>query len=142
MKKFYFGQYWQSYGRNSIEVPDDFTIEQAQNYVKEHWDDIGLASSANYVSDSDEADFDNCGFETDETESPYEADNLENSEQLFSKATDVANDINETIGTLFNKLDPQFQEKAKPYFDEMRRYLNQFGANELNGDPPELDMTQ
>lgn len=62
MKRFYFGQYWELYGTNSIEVPDDFTIEQAQKYVKEHWDDVGLAPNANYVMDSDEPDFENSRF--------------------------------------------------------------------------------
>ena len=67
-KTFYFGQYWQVYGTNSIKVPADFTLEQAIEYVKKHWADVGLASGASYVQDSDEPDFDNCDFGTDEEE--------------------------------------------------------------------------
>jgi len=63
MKKFYFGQSWQVYGTNSVEVPDDFTIEQAIEFVKKNWDDVGLANNPVYVQDSDEADFDCCDFE-------------------------------------------------------------------------------
>ena len=64
MKRFYFGQYWQVYGVNSVEVPEDFTREQAIDFVKENWADIGLASGADYVQDSDELDFESrCDFE-------------------------------------------------------------------------------
>lgn len=65
-KRFYFGQYWQVYGTNSIEVPEDFTIEQAKKYVKEIWDDVGLARESEYVKGSDEPDFDNCDFGTED----------------------------------------------------------------------------
>lgn len=61
-KTFFFGQYWQVYGRNSTEVPAHFTIEQAIAYVKVNWSDIGLAPDASYVQDSDEPDFENCTF--------------------------------------------------------------------------------
>lgn len=63
MKRFYFGQYWQVYGTNYMEVPDNFTIEQAIEYVKENWSKVGLSHSANYVTDSDEPEFESCKFE-------------------------------------------------------------------------------
>ena len=61
-KRFYFGQYWQVYGTNSVEVPSDFTIEQAIEYVMGIWDNVGLASGADYVQGSDEPDFEHCDF--------------------------------------------------------------------------------
>jgi len=63
MKKFYFGQYWQVYGTNSVEVPDDFSLDQAIEYVKKNWDSVGLARSSDYVQDSDAPDFECCGFD-------------------------------------------------------------------------------
>jgi hypothetical protein len=58
---------WQVYGTNSVEVPDDFTIEQAIEYVKQNWDDVGLARNAEYVHGSDEMDCDCCDFGDNET---------------------------------------------------------------------------
>ena len=65
-KTFYFGHYWQMYGTNSIEVPADFTVEQAIEYVNEHWADIKLPSGE-YIHDSDEPNFceSECGFDKD-----------------------------------------------------------------------------
>jgi len=65
-KTFTFGQYWQVYGTNSVQVPARFTIEQAKEYVKSIWDDVGLASSASYVNGSDKSDFENCGFDEED----------------------------------------------------------------------------
>ena len=65
-KIFNFGQHWQVYGTNSIEVPAHFTIEQAIEYVKIKWDDIGLATEFSYVMDSDYPDFENCDFSEDD----------------------------------------------------------------------------
>jgi len=65
-KKFYFGQAWQVYGVNSVDVPAQFTVEQAKKYVEKIWDNVGLASSAEYVKGSDEPDFEHCGFENEE----------------------------------------------------------------------------
>ena len=62
IKVFHFGQCWQVYGKNSIEVPAHFTIEQAQAYVKKNWDEVGLAPDAEYLMDSDEPDFEDCEF--------------------------------------------------------------------------------
>jgi len=61
-KKFYFGQYWQVYGTNCIEVPAHFTLEQAIEFVQDKWDDVELASDASYVQCSDEPDFESCHF--------------------------------------------------------------------------------
>ena len=65
-KRFYFGQYWQLYGTNSIEVPAHFTIEEAMEHVRANWDDIGLASGASYVMGSDEPDFESGHFDEEE----------------------------------------------------------------------------
>lgn len=46
-----------------IDVPDDFTEEQAIQYAKEHLEDIEILSPLAYVSGSDELDEDNCQFE-------------------------------------------------------------------------------
>jgi len=66
MKRFYFGQQWSVYGTNSVEVPEGFTIEQAINHVKENWDNVGLARSPVYLQDSDEPDFECCGFDCED----------------------------------------------------------------------------
>ena len=63
-KKFTFGIAWQMYGASSIEVPADFTIEQAMEHVQANWQNIGLPRGE-YVPESDAPDFDHCGFEED-----------------------------------------------------------------------------
>lgn len=52
-----------AYYNSSIEVPADFTREQALEYAKEHIDTIPIKSELEYVSDSDELDEDNCDFD-------------------------------------------------------------------------------
>jgi hypothetical protein len=61
-KTFNFGQSWQVYGTNCVQVPIHFSIEQAIAYVKTNWADMGLAPTSSYVQDSDEPDFENCDF--------------------------------------------------------------------------------
>ena len=61
-KRFYFNQVWQMYGKTSVEVPEDYTIEQSIEYVKAHWDDIPLAGIAEYLAESDVPDFECCEF--------------------------------------------------------------------------------
>ena len=65
-KTFSFGQFWTVYGQNSVEVPADFTIEEAIQYVKKHRNEIGLADSPEYVDDTDRLDFECCEFEDGE----------------------------------------------------------------------------
>lgn len=61
-KKFYFGVYWTEYGTQTIDVPANFTLKEAERYVKDHWDKIELPEG-DYVTDSDEPDFENSSFE-------------------------------------------------------------------------------
>lgn len=61
-KRFNFGMCWKVYGTQSIEVPADFTYEQAEQYVKDHWNEIPLPSG-DYVEDSDEPDFEDSYFD-------------------------------------------------------------------------------
>jgi hypothetical protein len=62
-KTFHFGQYWQEYSANSVEVPKYFTLEQAVQYVKDNWDDIGINfSGSEYIDDSAELDEDGIEF--------------------------------------------------------------------------------
>ena len=49
-----------------MEVPADFTIEQAIEYLTEIWNNVGLAPESSYVQDSDAPDVECCDFGTDE----------------------------------------------------------------------------
>lgn len=51
----------QAYYKNSIEVPADFSREQALDYAREHLEDIPLGE-LEYVTDSDQLDEENCDF--------------------------------------------------------------------------------
>lgn len=54
-----FGMYYQMYGRQKIEIPDDEnikTVEDAAEYIKDNWNDIPLPTNANFVDGSDELD--------------------------------------------------------------------------------------
>lgn len=62
-KWFNFGMQYSMYGTKSVKVPADFTQEQAEEYVREHWDDIDLPSNADYLAASAVADFDCSDFE-------------------------------------------------------------------------------
>ena len=62
-KNFNFGMVYKMYGMKTVKVPKDFTLEQAKQYVQEHLDDIDLPRNADYVSGSDEPDFDICDFD-------------------------------------------------------------------------------
>lgn len=52
-------------GVSSIMVPDDMTLEEAIQYAKDHINEINTPSQADYISDSDIIDEDNCDFEED-----------------------------------------------------------------------------
>ena len=64
MKTFTFEMTFSAIGTVSIQVPDDFTIDQAIDFANETKDEIGLPlNNWNYLSDSDQLDFENCSFE-------------------------------------------------------------------------------
>ncbi len=57
-KKVSFGMFWEVYGRQTIELPDDVDendIEAVKDYIRSVWDDIPLPDGS-YVSGSDEFD--------------------------------------------------------------------------------------
>lgn len=47
---------------STIEVPENYTLEQAVAYAKEHIDEIPIDSDLDYICGSDELDEGNCGF--------------------------------------------------------------------------------
>ncbi len=51
----------QAYYKNSIEVPDNLSREEALDYAREHLSDIPLGD-LEYVTDSDQLDEENCDF--------------------------------------------------------------------------------
>ncbi len=59
-KIYQFGITWRSYGPQSIRVPKNFTEEQTQEYIKEHWDEITIPQGNAddfYLIESDKPDF-------------------------------------------------------------------------------------
>ena len=58
-----FGMYWQAYGRQVIEVPDEY-IHNPEDYIKDHWDEIPLPEG-DYVMGSDELDEESIEIEND-----------------------------------------------------------------------------
>lgn len=56
-KLFNFGMMYKMYGVKTIRVPIDFTQEQAEKYVQEHWDEIYLPSNSGYMINSAVPDF-------------------------------------------------------------------------------------
>ena len=53
-----FGMFWQSYGRQTIDLPDEIDASNQEaviQYIKSVWDDIPLPSGS-YVQESDELD--------------------------------------------------------------------------------------
>ena len=62
-KWFNFGLEYKMYGTKSVKVPADFTQGQAEEYVREHWDDIDLPRNSDYIPESDVPDFDCSDFE-------------------------------------------------------------------------------
>ena len=63
MKTFNLTVLCQAYYTSSIEVPDDFTREQALEYARKHLDLCPIDSPLEYISDSDELDDENCDFD-------------------------------------------------------------------------------
>lgn len=53
MKKIKFGMYWQLYGYQTVEVPDDITTEEeAAEWLEDNFYNISLPDDADYVDDS------------------------------------------------------------------------------------------
>lgn len=61
--KISFGMYWQAYGRQQWEVPDGSTEEEAIQYILRDWGDIPLPTDSDYVSGSDELDYESIEIE-------------------------------------------------------------------------------
>ena len=61
-KKFTFGMAYQAYGYVTTNVPIDFTQEQAEQYVRDHFDEYSLPEKSEYLTDSAEPDFEHSGF--------------------------------------------------------------------------------
>lgn len=55
-----FGMYWQTYGRQEIEIPE-MQAEDVILYIKDHWDEIPLPEG-DYVMSSDELDEESLEF--------------------------------------------------------------------------------
>lgn len=49
--------------KSSIQVPADYTFDQAIAYAKERINEIPIDSDLEYIGDTDELDEENCGFE-------------------------------------------------------------------------------
>lgn len=47
---------------SSIQVPDNYTLEEAKEYAKEHVREIPIMSELEYIPDSDILDEENCDF--------------------------------------------------------------------------------
>lgn len=62
MKKVKFGMYYEKYGTVIVDVPDDITENNVEDYLKENWGDFPLPTDADYVTDSDELDTENIEF--------------------------------------------------------------------------------
>jgi hypothetical protein len=63
LKRFYFMQTWEVTGINSIKVPEDFTLEQAQQYVRDNQKNIGVAPTYAHIENSKKFNFEDSNFE-------------------------------------------------------------------------------
>lgn len=70
-----FGMFWQAYGYQSIELPDEIDekdMDAVKAYINEHWDEIPLPTG-DYVTGSDELDTESIQVtNTNDPESPKE----------------------------------------------------------------------
>lgn len=62
MKRVTFGMFYEVYGTVTVDVPDDVTEENVEEYLTEHWDEYPLPTDAEYVYCSDELDTENIRF--------------------------------------------------------------------------------
>lgn len=65
MKKVMFGMYYEVYGQVTVEVPDNVTEDNVEEYLRDHWDKYPLPNNASYVHCSDELDAENICFMED-----------------------------------------------------------------------------
>ena len=61
-KYFNFAMEYKMRGIKSVKVPADFTQEQAEQYVRDHFDEYSLPEKSEYLTDSAEPDFEHSGF--------------------------------------------------------------------------------
>ena len=72
MKMFHVTVFCQAVYNSGIEVPDDYSVEEALAYARENIKEIPLGS-LEWVPDSDALDDDNCGFDDDASEDTQES---------------------------------------------------------------------
>ena len=65
MKTVTFGMYYEVYGNVTVEVPDDITEDNVEEYLREHWDEYPLPTNTSYIHCSDELDTESIRFEED-----------------------------------------------------------------------------
>jgi hypothetical protein len=65
MKRVKFGMFYEMYGTVTVDVPDDITEDNVEEYLRKNWDDFPLPSNADYVHCSDELDTENICFMED-----------------------------------------------------------------------------
>ena len=52
-----YGTFYQVYGRSiTDDIPEVTTVEEAEDWLREHWNELPLPTGADYVMDSDELD--------------------------------------------------------------------------------------
>lgn len=58
MKKAKFGMVWQVYGLQTIDIPDEYAKNEddAEWYIRTHWDEIPVPDDGTYIGYSDELD--------------------------------------------------------------------------------------
>ena len=58
MKRIRFGMFWECYGYQNIELPDDIDANDSEaicDYLRENWNGISIPAGS-YVTDSDDFD--------------------------------------------------------------------------------------
>ena len=62
-KNFKFKVVYTMVGDAEMAVPADFTQEQAEEYVRDHWAEVKLPKNGGYLGDSAEPDFEQSSFD-------------------------------------------------------------------------------
>ena len=65
MKQVKFGMFYEVYGTVVVDVPDDVTEDNVEEYLREHFHEYPLPKDAEYVMCSDELDTENIVFMED-----------------------------------------------------------------------------
>lgn len=65
MKRVKFGMYYEVYGTVTVDVSDDVTEENIEDYLMEHFDEYPLPEDVEYVYCSEELDTENIEFVED-----------------------------------------------------------------------------